>query len=100
MTNFADKTIWTGDNLDILRGLNSASVDLIYLDPPFNSNRNYAAPVGSAATWRLTTLFRSPAAAPTISRTCSCCAPTATQVKGDRPQEYLVARLREMGMAA
>ena len=48
MTNFADRTIWTGDNLDILRGLNSASVDLIYLDPPFNSNRNYAAPVGSA----------------------------------------------------
>ena len=49
MTNFTDRTIWTGDNLDILRGLNSASVDLIYLDPPFNSNRNYSAPVGSAA---------------------------------------------------
>ncbi len=49
MTNFADRTIWTGDNLDILRGLNSAAVDLIYLDPPFNSNRNYAAPAGSAA---------------------------------------------------
>ena len=49
MTNFADRTIWTGDNLEILRGINSASVDLIYLDPPFNSNRNYAAPVGSAA---------------------------------------------------
>ena len=63
MTNFSDKTIWTGDNLDILRGLNFASVDLIYLDPPFNSNRNYAAPVGSAATWRLTTLFRNPAVA-------------------------------------
>ena len=47
--NFADKTIWTGDNLDILRGLNSESVDLIYLDPPFNSNRDYSAPVGSAA---------------------------------------------------
>ena len=44
--NFVDKTIWTGDNLDILRGLNSDSVDLIYLDPPFNSNRDYAAPVG------------------------------------------------------
>ena len=29
MTNFSDQTIWTGDNLDILRGLNSASVDLI-----------------------------------------------------------------------
>ena len=47
--NFADKTIWTGDNLDILRGLNSGCVDLIYLDPPFNSNREYAAPVGSDA---------------------------------------------------
>ena len=63
MTNFADRTIWTGDNLEILRGLNSASVDLIYLDPPFNSNRNYAAPVGSAAagaafkdTWTLSDL--------------------------------------------
>ena len=49
MTNFSDRTIWTGDNLDILRGLNSVSVDLIYLDPPFNFNRNYAVPVGSAA---------------------------------------------------
>ena len=49
MSNVSDRTIWTGDNLDILRGLNSASVDLVYLDPPFNSNRNYAAPVGSAA---------------------------------------------------
>ena len=35
--NFVDKTIWTGDNLDILRGLNSDSVDLICLDPPFSS---------------------------------------------------------------
>lgn len=32
-----------------MRGLNSASVDLIYLDPPFNSNRTYAAPIGSKA---------------------------------------------------
>ena len=47
--NFVNRTIWTGDNLDILRGLNSESVDLIYLDPPFNSNRNYSAPVGSMA---------------------------------------------------
>ena len=61
--NFVDKTIWTGDNLDILRGLNSESVDLIYLDPPFNSNKNYAAPVGSRAagaafkdTWTLSDL--------------------------------------------
>ena len=61
--NFVDKTIWTGDNLDILRGLNSDCVDLIYLDPPFNSNRDYAAPVGSQAagaafkdTWTLSDL--------------------------------------------
>ncbi len=47
--NFTDRTIWTGDNLDILRGLNSETIDLIYLDPPFNSNKNYAAPVGSRA---------------------------------------------------
>ena len=33
----------------ILRGLNSESVDLIYLDPPFNSNKDYAAPIGSQA---------------------------------------------------
>jgi len=32
-----------------MRGMNSESVDLIYLDPPFNSNRNDAAPIGSDA---------------------------------------------------
>ncbi len=47
--NWVDQTIWTGDNLGIMRGMNSESVDLIYLDPPFNSNANYAAPIGSAA---------------------------------------------------
>ena len=29
------------DNLKVLNGLNSESVDLVYLDPPFNSNRIY-----------------------------------------------------------
>ena len=29
--------------------MNSESVDLIYLDPPFNSKHNYAAPIGSEA---------------------------------------------------
>lgn len=47
--NFTDKTIWTGDNLDILRGMNAGCVDLVYLDPPFNSNKTYEAPVGSRA---------------------------------------------------
>ena len=47
--NIQPKTIFTGDNLPILRGINSNAVDLIYLDPPFNSNANYAAPIGSVA---------------------------------------------------
>jgi len=35
-------TLFYGDNLDILRQYVAAeSIDLIYLDPPFNSNRNY-----------------------------------------------------------
>ena len=47
--NVNPQTIFTGDNLPIMRGMNSESVDLIYLDPPFNSNANYAAPIGSEA---------------------------------------------------
>jgi site-specific DNA-methyltransferase (adenine-specific) len=35
-------TLYYGDNLPILRDyIESESVDLIYLDPPFNSNRSY-----------------------------------------------------------
>ena len=61
--NWKNKSIFTGDNLYVMRGMNSESVDLIYLDPPFNSNRTYAAPIGSKAagaafkdTWTLTDL--------------------------------------------
>ena len=32
-----------------MNGLNSESVDLVYLDPPFNSKRLYNAPIGSRA---------------------------------------------------
>lgn len=36
-------TLYYGDNLDILRKyITDASVDLVYLDPPFNSNRSYS----------------------------------------------------------
>jgi len=35
------RTAYCGDNLDQLRKLPDACVDLIYIDPPFNSNRNY-----------------------------------------------------------
>lgn len=35
-------TLFYGDNLNILRDyIDDESVDLIYLDPPFNSNANY-----------------------------------------------------------
>ncbi len=38
----AENTLFYGDNLVILRErIASESVDLIYLDPPFNSSRNY-----------------------------------------------------------
>ena len=47
--NVPSRTIFIGDNLDILRGINSECVDLIYLDPPFNSNQSYAAPLDSEA---------------------------------------------------
>lgn len=59
--NVPNRTVFEGDNLDVMRGMNDGCVDLIYLDPPFNSNRDYAAPIGSEAagaafkdTWDLT----------------------------------------------
>lgn len=33
--------IYCGDNLDQVPKLPEKSIDLIYIDPPFNSNRNY-----------------------------------------------------------
>lgn len=42
MTSLDQNTLFYGDNLKILREyIPDESVDLIYLDPPFNSNRNY-----------------------------------------------------------
>ena len=35
-----NQIIW-GDNLEILKRIESESIDLIYLDPPFFSNRQY-----------------------------------------------------------
>ena len=32
-----------------MRGINSDSIDLIYLDPPFNKKKKFAAPIGSSA---------------------------------------------------
>ena len=35
------RELWISDNLPVMRGMNSETVDLIYLDPPFNSKRMY-----------------------------------------------------------
>ena len=47
--NVKNRTVFSNDNLPVLRGIDTESIDLIYLDPPFNSKRNYAAPIGSEA---------------------------------------------------
>ena len=57
--NFENRTIWTADNLPVLRGLNDDCVDLVYADPPFKTERRYTAADSSNAagasfrdTWR------------------------------------------------
>ncbi|MCY3627930.1 MAG: hypothetical protein OXG88_09840 [Gammaproteobacteria bacterium] len=47
--NVANRTIFCNDNLDVLGGINSDSIDLIYLDPPFNKNKKFTASLGSSA---------------------------------------------------
>ena len=47
--NVASRTIFCKDNLDIMQGINNNSIDLIYLDPPFNKNKIFTAPIGSSA---------------------------------------------------
>ena len=47
--NVKNRTIFCDDNLDVLRGINSQCIDLIYLDPPFNKNKKFTAPIGSSA---------------------------------------------------
>ena len=47
--NIKPNALFTADNLYVLNGMNSECIDLIYLDPPFNSKRLYKAPVGSRA---------------------------------------------------
>jgi len=39
--NINNRTIFCRDNLSVLRGINSATIDLIYLDPPFNKNKKF-----------------------------------------------------------
>ena len=39
----ASETIWTGDNLAIMLGMEASSVDLIYADPPFGTGQDWGA---------------------------------------------------------
>ena len=47
--NLKNRTIFNRDNLDVLKGINSNCIDLIYLDPPFNKKKEFTAPIGSSA---------------------------------------------------
>ena len=47
--NWRNRTLFHGDNLDFLRGLNSGSVHLIATDPPFNKGRDFHATPDSLA---------------------------------------------------
>ena len=44
--NIKNRTVFIHDNLEILQGMNSDSIDLIYLDPPFNKNKKFVTPIG------------------------------------------------------
>ena len=47
--NFQNRTLYHGDNLDFLRGMNSGTVNLIATDPPFNKNKDFHATPDSLA---------------------------------------------------
>ena len=47
--NVPNRTIFCKDNFDIMQGINSGCIDLIYLDPPFNKNKTFIAPMKSTA---------------------------------------------------
>ena len=44
--NFKDNTLYEMDNLIVLRGMNSETIDLIATDPPFNIKRNRSGSAG------------------------------------------------------
>ena len=47
--NFDNRTLFHGDNLAFLRGINSESVDLVATDPPFNKGKDFHATPDSLA---------------------------------------------------
>ena len=47
--NWANRTLFHCDNLPVLQGINSETVDLIATDPPFNKGRDFHGAAGSPA---------------------------------------------------
>ena len=47
--NFRNRTLYRHDNLDVLRGMNSETVDLVASDPPFNKAKDFHATPNSLA---------------------------------------------------
>jgi len=47
--NWDNRTLFRGDNLAVLRGMDSETVDLIATDPPFNKNKDFHATPDSLA---------------------------------------------------
>ena len=47
--NFRNRTLYHGDNLKFLRGMNSETVDLVATDPPFNKGKDFHATPDSLA---------------------------------------------------
>ena len=47
--NFQNRTLYEGDNLPFLRGINSETIDLVATDPPFNKSKDFHATPDSVA---------------------------------------------------
>ena len=47
--NFANRTLYHGNNLDFLRGMDSGTIQLIATDPPFNKSKDFHATPDSLA---------------------------------------------------
>ena len=47
--NFQNRSLYQMDNLAVLRGINSGTIDLIATDPPFNKGRDFHATPASLA---------------------------------------------------
>ena len=43
LPNWENRTLFHKDNLDVMRAMNSETIDLIATDPPFNKNRDFHA---------------------------------------------------------